>query len=292
MASLYDAPRSGRPSRTSVALRCELVQLACERPDGVTTPFREVWTYASLADAFYLRTGHRLSVSEVGRILRFESIRPHRVKQWLKSRDPNFGEKAEVICDLYLNPPKDTVVVCVDEKPMQVLERKYPTRIGPRGVVRREYEYKRHGTHVLLAAFNVKTGSVFGRVVPRRTAEATVSFMEQLARHYRGRRVIVIWDNLTAHYDGPVRRWTKFNERHGGRFRFVYTPTHASWMNQIEIWFSILQRRILRNGDFDHPQRQKLTVEAFIRFWNRHERHPFRWTWRASASKTRKRRAA
>ena len=87
--TLEDAPRSGRPSRTTVAQRCELVQLACERPDGVVTPFRQVWTYQTLSDALHARIGHRLSVSEVGRILRFKSIRPHRVRQWLKSRDPD-----------------------------------------------------------------------------------------------------------------------------------------------------------------------------------------------------------
>lgn len=290
--ALEDARRTGRPSKTSLALRCELVQLACERPDGITAPFREVWTYASLAEAFRIRTGHKLSVSEVGRILRFESIRPHRVRQWLKSRDPHFTEKAERICELYLNPPKDAVLLCIDEKPMQTLERKNPTVVGPDGSVRREFEYKRHGTQVLLAAFNVKTGRVFGRVVPRRTAKATVSFMKAVARHYRGREIYVVWDNLNTHYDGPDLRWTKFNEQQRGRFHFVYTPKHASWMNQVEIWFSILHRRVLQYGDFDETARQKRVVEAFIRFWNRNERHPFRWTWRVDTSKTGKDRAA
>lgn len=292
LATLEDRPRSGRPSRTTVLHRCELVQLACERPDGVTTPFRQVWTYASLADALWLRTGHRLSVSEVGRILRFESIRPHRVRQWLKSRDPDFTSKAERVCDLYLNPPKGALVFCIDEKPMQVLERREPDHVGRDGVVRREFEYTRHGTQVLLAAFQVKTGRVFGKVVPRRTAAATVSFLNELAHRYRGREIYVIWDNLNTHYDGPEQRWTRFNERHGGRFHFVYTPTHASWMNQVEIWFSILHRRILKYGDFDAPHRQKQQVEAYIRYWNRWERHPFRWTWRTDKGQTRARRAA
>lgn len=290
--SLEDVRRTGRPSGMSVATRCELVQLACERPDGVTTPFREVWTYASLAEALHVRTGHELSVSEVGRILRFESIRPHRVKQWLKSRDPDFTPKAQRVCDLYLNPPKGAVVLCIDEKPMQVLERCYPNHVGPDGVVRREYEYKRHGTQTLLAVFNVQTGRVFGRVVPRRTAKATVSFMNEVARRYPGREIYVVWDNLNTHYDGRDNRWTRFNERHGGRFHFVYTPIHASWMNQVEIWFSILHRRVLQYGSFDAPARLKDAVESFIRHWNRHERHPFRWTWRTDKRQTKKRNAA
>lgn len=290
--TLEDAPRSGRPGQVPVTVRCELVQLACERPDGVTTPFRELWTYASLSDALYLRTGYRLSISEVGRILRFEDLRPHRVRQWLKSRDPDFSAKAKRVCDLYLNPPPGAVVVCVDEKPMQALERISPTRVGPRGVVRYEYEYKRHGTRVLLGAFDIRTGKVFGQVLAERTAEATVSFMEALARRYPKREVYVVWDNLNTHYDGPDKRWSKFNERHGNRFHFVYTPKHASWMNQVEIWFSILHRRILQYGSFDTPERLVQEVEAFIRHWNRNEAHPFRWTWRLQPAKNPARRAA
>jgi transposase len=284
--SLEDRARPGIPPRIPVAVRCELVQLACERPDGITIPFREKWTYASLAEALRIRTGYELSVSEVGRILRCAMLRPHRVRQWLKSGDPDLVAKADQVCDLYLDPPKDAVVVCVDEKPMQALERIYPTHTGPDGTVRYEYEYKRHGTRVLLAAYDVRTGKVFGRVVERRTAAATVSFMNALARRCRNREVYVVWDNLNTHYDGPDGRWTAFNERHGGRFHFVYTPKHASWMNQVEIWFSILHRRILQHGSFDTADRLAHTVEAFMRYWNRNEAHPFRWTWRYQPEQT------
>jgi len=283
VATLQDAPRSGRPPLIPVAIRCQLVQLACARPDSddAPAPFRDIWTYGSLADTLAERTGHRISVSEVGRILRFENLRPHRVRQWLKSEDPEFLPKAERICRLYLRPPKDAVVVCVDEKPMQVLGRKYPARVDPRdGSVRYEYEYIRNGTQVLLAAYNTKTARVFGRVVPHRGADALVSFMNELARRYPEGPVYVVWDNLNIHYDGIDDRWKQFNARHGGRFRFVYTPKHASWMNQVEIWFSILQRRILKHGDFATPRSQAERVEGFIAHWNRVERRPFRWTWR------------
>lgn len=290
--ALSDMPRSGRPSEVTLATRCELVQLACERPDGVTAPFRELWTYGSLADALYARTGCRLSESEVGRILRFESLRPHRVKQWLKSRDPDFTEKAARVCDLYLNPPKDAVVLCMDEKPMQVLERCYPNHVGPDGRLRHEYEYTRQGTQVLLAAFDVRTGHVTGRVFAQRTSENTVAFMDEVAQKYRGKKIYVVWDNLNTHYDGRDERWTRFNRRHGGRFHFVYTPTHASWLNQVEIWFSILHRRVLKYGSFDTPGRQQQEVEAYIRLWNEHEKHPFRWTWRTDQSQNPRSRAA
>ena len=285
--SLEDRERSGRPPTITIELRCRVVALACERPDDPDAPdenqhFRDLWTHASLADAIERATGRRISVSELGRILRFEKLRPHLVRQWLKSTDPEFDAKAKRVCNLYMRPPKDAIIVCVDEKPLQVLERKHPTHVSPHdGSVRREYEYIRHGTQALLAAFNVRTGEVFARVVPNRTANALVAFMDELAAHYPDKTVYVIWDNLNIHYDGKDARWTEFNERHERRFRFVYTPKHASWMNQIEIWFSILQRRVLRHGSFASHGVQARRVLGFVKRWNQVEAHPFRWTWRA-----------
>jgi transposase len=293
LASLEDAPRSGRPARISTAIRCQLVQLACARPDDgeAPAPFRDIWTHAALAAALAERTGQKISVSEVGRILRFEDLRPHRVRQWLKSEDPEFLPKAERICRLYRHPPKDAVVVCVDEKPLQVLERKHPRHVDWRDAsVRYEFEYVRHGTQALLAAFDIRTGHVLGSVVPHRSADALVGFMNDLARRYPAKTVYVVWDNLNIHYDGRDERWSRFNQRHGHRFRFVYTPTHASWMNQVEIWFSILQRRILKHGDFATPDTQAQRILGFIGHWNRTEAHPFRWTWRTD--RLRQRRAA
>jgi transposase len=276
-----------------------LVDSLPARPPGLRAPnheimrFRDVWTYASLSDVLAAKTGYRLSTSEIGRILRFKEIRPHHIKQWLHSPDPDFLPKAQAVCDLYLNPPKDAVVVCVDEKPMQALERRHPTHVCPTyGTVRYEYEYKRHGTQVLLAAFDITTGKVLGRVLPRRTAPALVDFMEELARRYPTRQVHVVWDNLNVHYGGKDDRWTKFNARHGGRFHFVYTPKHASWMNQVEIWFSILHRRVIRHGDFGSVGHQKDEVEAFVQHWNKREAHPFRWTWRTDHVQNHRRPAA
>jgi hypothetical protein len=200
---------------------------------------------------------------------------------WLYSGDLKFLEKAERICDLYIDPPEGAHVICVDEKPMQALGRRHPTGTASDGTVRFEYEYVRNGTCCLLGAFDTRTGKVFGRVVPSRNADETIEFMEMLASRYPHGEIYVIWDNLNTHYDGPDERWSKFNTRHGGRFHFVYTPIHASWMNQIEVWFSILQRRILRYGVFECPSDLAYQVHLFIHHWNRHEAHPFRWTWRS-----------
>ncbi len=280
--SLYDRERPGRPPQIPLEVRCEIVRLACDRPDKLTAPFREVWTQQALADALRREAGISISRSTVQRILSAEGLRPHRVRQWVHSQDPEFRPKVARICDLYLNPPPNAVVLSVDEKPMQALERRSSNCHGIDGVVRREFEYIRRGTRTLLGALNVHTGEVLGRVVEHRTADALVAFMEDVARRYRGKQVYVVWDNLNIHEDGPSQRWSRFNARHAGRFHFVHTPVHASWVNQIEVWFSILQRRVLRYGSFEHASRLALEVEAFVRYWNAHEKHPFRWRFSGS----------
>ena len=143
-----------------------------------------------------------------------------------------------------------------------------------------DYEYIRNGTRTLIAAFNPHTGEVLGHVGPTRTADDLVEFMETVAGHYPDQQVYVVWDNLNIHYDGPGKRWTRFNERHGGRFHFTYTPIHASWVNQVEVFFSILGRRVLKNAVYDHVDVLTEAVEGFLCHWNEHEKHPFRWTFK------------
>jgi transposase len=288
--ALNDLPRSGRPSGVPVAVRCEVIRLACQRPadppHGKKTkklPFEQIWTLRSLRDRVAKETDVHLSLSEVGRILHCEGLRPHRVRMWLHSSDPEFATKVRAVCALYTSPPPGATVLCVDEKPgMQSLEYISPTHYARVGqAVRREFEYKRHGTSCLIAAFNIRTGEVFARC-RRRTAKGLVAFMEALAKQYPSGLVYIVWDNLNIH-KGP--RWEEFNERHGGRFRFVYTPKHASWVNQVEIWFSILQRRVLKHASFATCDALKAAVRAFVRHWNQREAHPFRWTFRGFRKK-------
>ena len=231
-----------------------------------------------LVKALKLETGIEISRSSVQRILSAEGLKPHRVRLWLHSPDPDFRAKVTRICELYRDPPTDAVVLCIDEKPLQALERRFATTCGRNGERRRDFEYIRHGVGHLLAAYNTQTGEVTAQVVDTRDAAALVKFMRTVARRYRRKRVIVIWDNLNIHFDGKDERWSRFNERQGGRFEFVYTPLHASWVNQVEMWFSILQRRVIRNGSFEHRGRIRLEVEAFARYWNLVEKKPFRWS--------------
>lgn len=292
LASLDDNDRSGRPTSVLPEDRAGLIKLACDRPKD--TAFRDVWSYPALRQALLDETGGTLSVSEIGRILRAEELRPHRMKNWLHSPDPDFGPKVERICQLYLEPPEGTVVLCVDEKPgIQALERKHPSRPATRGAAGRyEFEYVRHGTKTLIAALDVHSGKVFGQVRDGRKAQDLVEFMEALAKRYPEGDVYVVWDNLNIHYDGKAERWLEFNRRHGERFHFVYTPLHASWVNQIEIWFSILQRRVLRHGSFRSRDELTWRIHGFIGRYNRLDARPFRWKFRGTFNGSRRRHAA
>ena len=247
--ALEDEYRSGRPPRIPIEMHHELLKLACTRPDDDKTPFALVWTLDSLAKAFTTETGVGMGRSEVWRILQGAALKPHLVRIWLHSPDPDFRPKVARICDLYRRPPEGATVLCVDEKPgMQALHHRFPLSPGSPGrAARKEFEYKRHGTRTLIGAFNIRTGKVLASCGPTRTAKDLLAFMARVAKHYPTGPVYIIWDNLNIHH-GP--RWEAFNARHGGRFHFVYTPLHASWVNQIEVWFSILARRVLKHASF------------------------------------------
>ncbi len=277
--ALFDRPRSGRPAVIPVEVRCSLLKLACDRPPERQQ--RTVWTRASLAEELDRETGWRVSVSEVGRILNNSEMRPQRLRLWLHSPDPDFRAKARRICELYVRPPPGATVLCIDEKTqIQALRRRFgTTRSVPGRVGRYEFEYVRGGVQALIAALDVRTGQVFAQCRRRRTAADVVAFMEAVARRFKG-TVYVVWDNLDVHHDGGDRRWSRFNARHGRRFHFVYTPLHASWLNQVEQWFSIVQRRVLRWADFSDRRHLVRRLLGFVHRWNRIEAHPFRWTFR------------
>ena len=136
----------------------------------------------------------------------------------------------------------------------------------------------RGGTQALIAGFEVRSGEVLAHCGDDRSAASLEAFMETVAIRYPTGTVYIVWDNLNIHYDGEPDRWTHFNARHGHRFVFVYTPTHASWVNQIELFFSIVQRKCLRHGSFASTQDLRSTLLHFIAHWNHHLAHPFRWT--------------
>lgn len=285
LEGLRDAPRSGRPRVFKTEQRLEIVALACEPLPGEDGKVPETGRTTRSIDELVEAAKQRKIVDSIGwgtvqRILSQVEVKPHRDQQWLHSPDPEFREKVTSICQVYLSPPApDEVVLCIDEKPgMQALERKYPARPPGRGRLRRrEFEYKRHGTQTLIAALNVHTGEVLAHCGETRKAKDLESFMESVAEAYPNKKVRVIWDCLNIHFDGPSQRWTRFNEKHGGRFEFIHTPIHASWVNQIECFFSILQRSSLNRSSFCSQAALRETVMNFIAHWNTQCARPFKW---------------
>ncbi len=252
---LLEAARPGRPRRISDHARLELVALACEgaaeKAKGRSTPtldeLRELAKERGIVDS--------LSRSHLHGILQEADLHPHRVAIWLHSPDPAFREKVNVICNLYRKAPEGSVVLSIDEKTgMQAISRKHLDRPPRPGVLRRqEFEYVRHGTQSLIAALDVHSGKTVAACGPN-----------------------IVWDNLNTH---RAAVWEEFNEKHGGRFQFHYTPIHASWVNQIELLFGIFSRRVLRNAS--HTSTDHLKARTLTWFAERNEApKPFKWSFK------------
>jgi transposase len=279
---LADRPRSGRPVEITPLERHQVIATACLSPADFGLQ-RVLWDHATLARALVSAGLVRaISPRTVGRILQDAEIKPHHVKMWCHSDDPNYQEKMRAIVDLYVRLPKGQPVLSLDEKTgMQALSHRRPLKPASSGHrPRLDFEYQRHGTRCLFACFNVGTGHVLGRCTTTRTREDFLSFLDEVARAYRQSQVHLILDNLNTHRDTQQGAFmTQWNRQHGGRFVFHYTPTHGSWLNQVELWFCVLSRRILRYGEFRAPEELVAAIERFIRQWNETEAHPFRWTY-------------
>jgi transposase len=281
-AGLADLRRSGRPAEITALERHQVIATACKSPADLGV-HRVVWDHATLAGAV-MSAGLVRSISSrtVGRILQVAEIKPHHVKMWCHSDDPNYQQKMRAIVDLYVRLPKGQPVLSIDEKTgMQALSHRRPLKPASSGRrPRLDFEYKRNGTRCLFACFNVGTGGVLGRCTTTRTREDFLSFLDEVASVYRQRQVHLIMDNLNTHRDTQQGNFmTQWNQRHGGRFVFHYTPTHGSWLNQVELWFCVLSRRILRHAEFRSCDELVGAIERFIRQWNETDAHPFRWTY-------------
>lgn len=272
LAGLDDAERSGRPvvyDHDDVLTMVHLV--TTEPPDGTTR-----WTCEMVA-ACMNDEGVAISASQVWRIFDALDLKPWQTTSWMTSHDPAFWEKSGDVCALYLNPPTNVVVFSVDEKTgMQAKSRVNPTKPAVPGARRRqEFEYRRHGTAVLFAGLNVHDGTVTGWVTDSSRSENFVEFLGDLvAQTPKGLELHCIVDNLSAHGTPGVEA---FLDKH--RHVFLHnTPTHASWLNQVELFFSIMQRRLLRYGEFNSVDDLADRIIAFINDYNRRAK-PFRWTY-------------
>ena len=262
--------------------RHQVLATACRFPKEFGFE-RALWSQAALRSAV-MSAGlvRSISTATVGRILDDAEIKPHRVKMWCHSKDPEFQRKMRAIVRLYVNPPKGEPVLSIDEKTgMQALSRCRELQPAQPGQdARFDFEYKRNGTRCLFACFNVGTGKILGRCTKCRKRPDFFSFMNEVASAYPQPRVHIVLDNLNTHRDTSKGDFvTQWNKRHGNRFLFYYTPTHGSWLNQVELWFGIVSRRVLRYGNFHSPDDLIAAVEGFSKEWNELEAHPFRWTY-------------
>jgi len=222
----------------------------------------------------------QISARSVQRILKLASIKPHRCSYWKRRTDPNFDVKMRPIVDLYVHPPTDGPVVCADEKTcIQALQRRFPDLPvrRPGELSKREVEYHRHGTRCLTAGLFAHTGEIFGMVTPRRPREVFVAFLDLLhSKVPEGKVIHLIVDNLNTHRGAHIDAW---QTAHPGRLEIYYLPFHASWLNQIEMWFNTLQRRCLKRGDFASGNVLETRIMSFIATYNRLDAHPYRWTY-------------
>lgn len=266
LAGLLDAPRSGKPAAYDAATeRRILQQLDAPPPAG----------YARWNGSLVSRALGDVSRHHVWRVLRRHGLSLQRRRSWCVSTDPCFAQKAADVVGLYLNPPENALVLSVDEKPhIQALERapgwlKLPNGKALTGF---SHDYKRHGTTTLFTALEVTTGLVRAGHYRRRRRVEFLDFMNRLLAVYPHRTLHVILDNLNIHKP-KCDRWRQQHPQ----VHLHYTPTHASWLNQVEIWFSLLSRQALRTASFQSTEQLRAHIDAFIAAYNQ-TAHPFEWT--------------
>jgi transposase len=219
-----------------------------------------------------------MSPATVQRILAEMVLKPHRFRYWLTRTDPAFERKMEEIVNLYLDPPRHSRLLCVDEKTgIQALERLYPTLPRrPGQIERREFEYIRHGVVDLLAAFDVRTGRVFGQCYRRHTNREFRHFLRMLRARDPDRRWHLILDNASYHAKPEVLEWCAAQRP---KITLHWLPYHGSWLNQVEIWFSILSRKCLRRTSVGSLRELRSVIHRFMETWNAYFAHPFEWTY-------------
>ncbi len=261
---LQDAPRSGRPRQHDRETWQRVQTRVCQQPE-----FQSRWSVRTLAKDLHLPS------TTVHEILAASRLQPHRLRTFTFSHDPDFEAKLLDIVGLYLHPPENALVLCVDEKTgIQALDRTQPllplSAKKPRSWTN---EYVRHGTQALLAALEIATGKVMAHVKQRRTSVNFLHFMDEVAAAFPDRDLHVVLDNLNIHKNDAAQRWL---ERHP-RVHFHPTPTHASWVNLVECFFSILSKRGLAQSVHHSKKQLKEFLLKFLTHYN-DSCQPFVWT--------------
>lgn len=267
LMGLYDEPRPGRPRSIEEEQIMELLQKTLhDRPSDGSTHWSVRTAAAEVA----------LSKSTVHRTWSAFGLQPHRQKHFKLSTDPFFVEKVIDITALYLNPPEHAMVLCVDEKSqVQALERTQPMLpLGLGYVEGVTHNYNRHGTTTLFAALDVASGQVLTQCKPRHRHQEFLQFLKHIETSVPpGLDIHLVLDNYSAHKHSKVRRWLAARPR----FHVHFTPTYASWLNQVEIWFNIITQKAIRRGSFTSVRELIRRIEIFTEAYNPNAT-PFVWT--------------
>lgn len=266
LEGLIDLPRSGRPRTIGDDQVAEVIRLTLEtKPENATH-----WSTRSMA----ARVG--FSNERISHIWRIFGLQPHRVGSFQISTDPEFVEKVHDVAGIYLSPPQNALVLCVDEKSqIQALERSQPILpLRPGQPERHTTDYFRHGTTTLFAALNVATGEVYGQCHKRHSQNELLEFFRHLERETPGQLDLhVIMDNYATHKTERVRQWLV---RHP-RWHIHFIPTHSSWLNQVERFFAKITNDMIRRGNFRSVADLKAAIFEYLEKHNKDPR-PFRWT--------------
>jgi transposase len=254
-----------KPSKLTPALRARVLAATRKKPaDGSTH-----WSCRKLAVAL------DISKDLVHRVWQEAGVKPHRVERYMASNDPNFETKAADIIGLYLNPPRHAAVFCVDEKTaIQALDRLDPVLpLSPGRAERHGFEYHRHGTLSLYAALDTKTGKVHGKTAARHTSQDFVAFLgEVTAQCPSGQHIHIILDNLSAHKTKLVDAFLAVHPQ----VCLHFTPTYSSWLNQVEIWFSRIERDVISRGVFTSVSDLARKLRRYIKAYSANAK-PFKW---------------
>ncbi len=262
---LKDAPRTGQRRRYLPEDERRVLRMLDQSPPSGYAQ----WNGRLLSQAL------SLPANFIWKVLRCHGIQLQRRRSWCISTDPQFAQKAADIVGLYLDPPENALVLCVDEKPhIQALERAqgYLKLPNGRALTGFSHEYKRHGTTTLFTALETATGQVIAGHYQRRRRIEFLDFMNRVVTAHPDREIYVILDNLNTHKP----RRDMWLARHQN-VHFYYTPTHASWLNQVEVWFSLLARYALQGASFTSPKELREAIDRFIAAYNP-TAHPFEWT--------------
>ena len=268
LAGLKDAPRSGKKPFITPEQKAMVIQKACSKPEGGYTN----WSQSRIAKEV------GISQSKVYQILKEADLKPHKIEYWCgKSTDPEFESKMINIIGLYMDPPENAIVLCIDEKTqIQALDRtqpELPLRAG--NAKRQTATYKRNGTVSLIAALAVHTGEVTAKTVQSNNSENFLKFLKSIDRKYRNKKIHVIVDNLSVHKHKDVKEWVAGKRK----ITLHFTPTYSSWLNQVEIWFNILTKDVIKGGIWKSSKQLADQLMEYVKTYNKTRAKPFEWTY-------------